>query len=631
MKVVMERVFLKTILIEKSAPQEPSVKRFSVYPLISDLLFFTALFLFIWLRVRPELIYYFPYSCLYTTPFSIAGLPDPAHTWNRTLSFFFPGSLCDSIGASLTRYYAVPWLGALILTGGAWLLSLACGSFHKVLTGNRGGVLRMLPAIAVLGYCAGYAIHPGAILSALVALGCALLYARAGGSTALLRLGAFVLLSGIVIFLSKAMPVFVLLCMFYEVIVQRSKLPALCMFLVSVMVPIFLMVTRGVVPADWNYWSLWATGDCPLLYAAAAGAAAAGGLAAWYRSDNRPVRGRVGAAAAKVLTVILPFALAILVIAASGIGAGRIDRLLNYDLYTGRWEALLAEARVMPASSWDEFHSHIVDRALFHEGWLLDSLFTFPQEVHGLLLNNVPDMDNAAQFRREVWGAPTFLEIGFVNNAENVSYEALARTSYFPEGLKLLALVHLAKGMPAAAKTFLYALRRDGAYRSFADSALLKLEADSTSGSDGEVAAIRSVMPDSDGITGSSIQSLLEKNPANRMAFEYLAASCLLSRDLAGLSAALRFLPALHYEKLPRLVEEALLIHERVLRAGDNLYGYAISKESTDRFDAFFQVFARYQGQKDAAQHDLAAYFGDSYLFYYLYGCTGKERPQGRV
>jgi len=118
---------------------------------------------------------------------------------------------------------------------------------------------------------------------------------------------------------------------------------------------------------------------------------------------------------------------------------------------------------------------------------------------------------------------------------------------------------------------------------------------------------------------------LLKKNRKNKMAFEYLMARYLLDAKLDDFIRNLYRLNDFNYPEIPRLYEEAILY---MLNGGKavNLHGRLISIDSQRRFTDFINIYSRYKGNKHAAFKKLKNKYGDSYLFYSLYGFSGAEK-----
>ena len=118
---------------------------------------------------------------------------------------------------------------------------------------------------------------------------------------------------------------------------------------------------------------------------------------------------------------------------------------------------------------------------------------------------------------------------------------------------------------------------------------------------------------------------LLEKNRQNRMAFEYLMAWYLLNGELDRFAQNLERLDDFSYSEIPRLYEEAILY---MLNRGKvvKLHDRQISKESRQRFVDFLNIYNRHDRNKNTALKELKKKYGDSYLFYSLYGFSGAEK-----
>ena len=117
------------------------------------------------------------------------------------------------------------------------------------------------------------------------------------------------------------------------------------------------------------------------------------------------------------------------------------------------------------------------------------------------------------------------------------------------------------------------------------------------------------------------LEGLLERNPRNRMAFEYLMAHYLLTRQLDKLMANLYRFDDFDYQRLPRHCEEALVIH--LANTGSrnlDLGGREIDPEMVRRFEEFLRTGREFQDNASAAFAALYSSFGDSYFFCYVFG-----------
>jgi len=299
---------------------------------------------------------------------------------------------------------------------------------------------------------------------------------------------------------------------------------------------------------------------------------------------------------------------------------------LQQAMLAENWDRIIATGEKIPPASLTVVHTHLIDRALYKKGRLLDDLFKFPQNQRALLFD-IDDnkLSGWSYFWKHACVGWTYYDLGWVNGAENSACEA-ATQGYRPAWL-LLSRIYAAKGMPDAARICLGKLAQDPAYLHRAREILSALATDSALSGMPDVRQVRSIMLKTDRLQSveSPLDLLIIENPGNRMAFEYRIAIQLLRGELDSIAAAVPKFRALGYPRLPRLCEEALMLREMVMQKEPELYGYALSRETIAAFKEFFSVLlTKHGGQAKNAYHDLAKYRG-SYFFY----CTYFMKPAG--
>ena len=162
---------------------------------------------------------------------------------------------------------------------------------------------------------------------------------------------------------------------------------------------------------------------------------------------------------------------------------------------------------------------------------------------------------------------------------------------------------------------------------------LQRLEQDPELKNDQSIQHIRSVAPDEDSVSfnfgaAEFFQQLLNKNPKNKLAFEYLMAVHLLTGQVDQVVENIGHLRHLGYERMPRCYEEAVLIHIGQGNTKINLYGWQLSPEIINRIKKVDKTY-RLQGGKQNEQgirNSLGPDYADSYFLYYLFGTTGARR-----
>ena len=103
------------------------------------------------------------------------------------------------------------------------------------------------------------------------------------------------------------------------------------------------------------------------------------------------------------------------------------------------------------------------------------------------------------------------------------------------------------------------------------------------------------------------------------MAFEYYVSYCLLEGKIDELYKHLYKLNSFDYEKIPRHIEEAILITRQLSRRAIAIPGREISQETIAKFSDFSQIIKKYNNDKNYAYNELLTKYKDTYWFYALY------------
>ena len=134
----------------------------------------------------------------------------------------------------------------------------------------------------------------------------------------------------------------------------------------------------------------------------------------------------------------------------------------------------------------------------------------------------------------------------------------------------------------------------------------------------------RALMPHFDLVHGMDqtqliLRILLNSNPSNRMALDYLLCYDLLIKDLDAFVGD--YVPSL---TASHLYEEAMLIFLAAKGGMDpeNFRHYNISEETLDRFNRFVTIYKRDNGSGE----NLSADFGKTYWYYFYYAVRNENR-----
>jgi hypothetical protein len=379
-----------------------------------------------------------------------------------------------------------------------------------------------------------------------------------------------------------------------------------------------LPVEIGAVPLHASYGIL-------LIFAAAA-------LAVWFttlpvllRPINRlsefsvPLKWAVGTAVITVSAFVLH--------------AGAVNRFtrtvlaVNLDARREAWTGVLTEASRAPG--WDPILSVQVNRALQATGRLLDEMFAWPQPGgdQGLIPANTLCKawpEEASRF---------FLDMGLVGEAQHWAHEALTLRGPTPELLRLLGTIYMLKGDSEAASPFIANLAKTPGGRKAAEDLNLCNRDPAERAARSEFRRILDAMPTKDFISvgrpsETDLLRLLERNPGNRIAYDYRIALALVGGNHRRVWEALSSgaAPREWGGRTPRHVQEAILLNAAVTPEFEvRLLQPWISDEVGLRFRRFEEALKRAGANRSLAESALRSGFRDTYWVYRMF-----DRPASR-
>lgn len=618
-----------------------------------------AFYFYLILRIHPELFYQLHYD-----------------VFLLDTSFFYgmvsrPGGMVDYLSAFLSTSFAWNWLGALVVAVLAGIVCLATRGVIAAISGSGGEIVYLAPAVLILMVLAQY-IHPIRLCVGLIlVLSVANLYFRLGGCRVAVRLAAF-LAASLLIYLAAAgvYSVFACLCGCYEWGVKRQRwFGAVCVLSAAALPcamswwPFDLILSdafAGLFLPEQEHWLAIPSSMpkaatihtallvFPLLAAAllacrrrlssglrpeTAEPGAHGGASGDEPPSRGLVRPRLGVLPAIVLLALLGDLVAF---------DSTRRCLLEIDTNSERqqWDEALGWAERLPLQdprAYDPRIIYCINRSLYFKGCLLDRMFAYPQATSTPSLTLIhQDIDTTARLTPQQC-SEIFFDLGRINESEQMACESLEICGNRPEILKRLFWIYVIKGEPEAARRFLLLLEHSLLHRGWARAMREQLDADPSLSAVPLVVRQRDMAVDRDvvGSAGSTeilLEGLLEKNPRNRMALEYLMAHYLLTRQVDRLASDRYRFDALDYPRFPRHVEEALVCYAAVRGLQNlDLGSRSIPPETWEQFSKFIQLERQSQGDAAVAFALLYPDFHDSYYFTYVFGhnisSLGVARP----
>jgi hypothetical protein len=594
---------------------------------LESLVFFTVFYLSVLLIIKPELIYYASGRVIYYDPF----LMDSRFFYDCLTAV---GGPVNYIASFLSQCFYFSWIGALIITAIGWLFWLLSQKAFAATQSNCITEICFLFPILLMAAYASYNGHQLLIALSLLAVFAAFviyLWADLSKSlfAALLLLAEFVCLYYLV---GGEAFIFGLLAALYELLVKRRIVLTGGIF--AVLALYYVGVHFGYASEIPPFRLMYIPPFLILLLIA---------LDKYRcnkpgRTKSRPNKNRLIKTLhlfVLVLRKLIPYGLILFVFCF--VFNDKAKSLLQIWTYTEKqdWQKVLEYAERHPESQYNIFFNYGVNRALYHTGQLGDNMFSYHQHPFALLLSipdSGPTADASKKLCRKAQKADIFMELGYLGHARRFASEALELSNGCPYLARKLALIYLAEKQNETAKIYLGALSKDLIYGRFARQLLLRLEKDPQLTDYEPVQSLRRVAVQADYVgdynydLGNFFAQLLQRNPHNKMAFEYMMAMYLLSGQVDKIALNISRMNEFEYTKLPRHYEEAMLVYAalRLQRFGEKtkLRGFSISPETLQRFQQYDAAGKKAQllyGQRqnpEMIRQYLEKDFGDTYMFY---------------
>ncbi len=604
-------------------------------------LFFGAFYLFLHLFVKTELVYYhFETSC--KRPFFKTG-------WvflQDCLSY--PGGPSQYLSTFLTQLLYYPWIGALCVTLIAYGLFYFAVRLTHIPKDSYLRIACFIPAILILMICGRYENPLSMAVALLIVVFFSFLHEKISPHLGRFRAISFLVISGILYYVTGVTAlVFIVLAVLFEYFNRDKPLLACFNLLLGLAVCWFVGIyvfklepnelyiySNPFVQTRQNFdKEKWARIFEIILFVfipivllshgvqkAAQGERASRQLQRSRESDNlfpdkyKWIMQTAILALITLLSFILSFDL-------------KAKRVLQVGYFTNlrKWPQVLNVVSEGSLKPYFPFCNNAVNRALYYTNQLGDEMFFYPQDYHNsdLVFCQFPRGNVLYMERAEVC-----LDLGIVNVAEEVGLEFLPMTDNSPYILKQLALINIVKRQIETARVYLGALSRNLIYGREARDILQRLESDPELENDERIRYLRSVMMTNDHeyVTYDEellLDELLRRNRYNKMAFEYLMAHYLLSRQLDKLVENLPRLDDFGYEDIPRHYQEAIVLYVGITRKEVDPGGRQIDAEVISRYDEFLKIGQNMNNNRELMRAVLAKKFANTYFFYYMFGYSG--------
>jgi hypothetical protein len=590
---------------------------------IQESIVFLACFLYLFLKVHPTLI--------------LESQPPVFLLDNVFFKEFLniPGGMIDWFSALFLQFWFSDLISALLMTLSFWIVSYCTRLWMVTLTDNSPVHTFQLIPVGMLIFLQGhYDFQFRIVLALIVNLVFLIVFIRWAPKRPVVRTVASLVLS---IFLywstGGAFLIFALLVGLNEILVRGKIIGGFLSVAIALILPAIGFSTVFLVTKYFSYLHnllpddrsiQWNAGIAlPAFYALAAlcfaGVKFIGQRKLWKKIADLFGFARL-AFGWKVAAGTLLLAGGFLLLAWDSVDTtARLVLQMNKCVREGRWTEVLDSARKSPVVN--PIISCQTNLALFNTGKLLDTMFTYPQTegTGGLLMNSTWCLAWPEEASNVCW------KLGLVNASLHWAHEAFEYKGSTHQILRQLGKVYMVKGEHRAAGMFFKNLKRVPFQTDDSETLIQLNENPGAVASNAEFKDIQESMPAKDLISlGRSsfreLELLLNRNPRNKMAFEYLIAYSLLNGNLKEIFTMVPGFRAFHYDHIPVHVQEALILGAALTPKFDQnmlkgLVGAAVYKH----FMEYRQSTLRYRGNKNEAKLGLQKEFGDTYWYYALF------------
>ena len=268
--------------------------------------------------------------------------------------------------------------------------------------------------------------------------------------------------------------------------------------------------------------------------------------------------------------------------------------------------------------------------ALYQTGQLPEKMFGFFQNgPEGLL----------PSFRRDFMipmvGGEPYYYLGFVNTAQRFAFEAMEA---FPDykksvrSIKRLAETNLINGYYETAEKYLYLLGKTLFYRKWAKETRTFLYDEARIEAHPEWGNIRRFQTEKEFLFSSREKDVMlgiffQQNPDNRMAYEYLLAYTLLSKNIRDFHVYYRMKKNFTYREIPRSYQEALVYIWGLDNKDLDAIPYPISKTIKQQVISYAQMYT----SMESPESILRKHFPKSYWYYFHFRDYQQENTENTL
>lgn len=287
--------------------------------------------------------------------------------------------------------------------------------------------------------------------------------------------------------------------------------------------------------------------------------------------------------------------------------------LVSYYASNADWDKVLQMAKSV--DGYDLFVNVEYNRALANTGKLADNLFSYAQLagpsglfIDGKVTSDIPFIC-----------CDQYYDLGFMHEAQHWAFEAQTIFPNSPRLLKRLVQINLVTRHYDLAQKFLNQLDANMLYHDWVDRYQKYLADTTLVDRDPDLAYKRRCEPleaFSASDASFKLTKLVEANPDNKMAVDYLLCSILLQGDLASFKGLMAKSHHLYGSSLPRAFDEALVLYYYISRQEPAPGEITYSAGRLKQFNSFVKAIKPFGSDWQSARQTLGRDFGNTYWYY---------------
>ena len=287
--------------------------------------------------------------------------------------------------------------------------------------------------------------------------------------------------------------------------------------------------------------------------------------------------------------------------------------LVSFYAANEDWQNVIKTTKTI--EQYDIFVNAEYNRALANTGTLADNLFTYTQAAgqYGLFIDGKVTSDIP------FFCCDQYYDLGFMNESQHWAFEAQTIFPNSPRLLKRLVQINLVNGKYELAEKFIRMLDDNMLYQDWVDRYQKYIDDTTLVGKDPEFSWKRKCEP-TENFTASNpflkLKKLVEVNPENKLAFDYLLCALLLDGDLVNFKDMISNNPIYTKSPLPRAWDEALVLYYYSTRSVPLSNDFQYTKKSEQNFTSFTKAVKPYINDWQQIRTVLQRDYGTTYWYY---------------